>query len=75
MPKLRLVEARIASESGVLVFSDRTLLAVLVYLDADFYDLRGQWHLEAGFNPVPGESRCFGSLDEAVSWIKQNVQS
>ena len=47
------------TKSGILVFSDLTLLAVLVYLDADFYDLRGQWHLEAGFNPVPGESRCF----------------
>ena len=62
MPKLRMMNAGMAAEPGVLVFADRNLVAILVHLEADFYDFKGQWHLEAGFTPVPEQSRCFATL-------------
>ena len=69
MSKFRIVEADVASEPGVLVFAGKSLVAVLVHLEADFYEQRGQWHLEVAFDPVPDGSRCFATLDEAVEWI------
>jgi len=69
------MNAGVAAEPGVLVFADQDLVAVLVHLEADFYDFKGQWHLEVGFAPVPEESRCFATLDEAITWIEQFIRS
>ena len=59
----------VAGERGILVFAGQNLVAVLVHLEADFYDQKGQWHLEAGFSPVPNVSQCFATSDDAIKWI------
>lgn len=59
-----------AAEPGVLVFANHNLVAALVHLEADFYEQRGAWHMEAAFAPILEGSRCFETLDEALNWIE-----
>jgi hypothetical protein len=63
-------------QEGRLVFADRQLVAVLVYLDDVVHeDERGGWFLEVGFGPCNGAHQpVFGSLEEAEAWVQEQVQ-
>jgi hypothetical protein len=62
-------------ESGVLVFVDDKLVAVLVHLAARFHgEIRGHWFAEAGFGPCGGViPPNFPVLNDALSWIAECV--
>jgi hypothetical protein len=61
---------------GHLVLIDGQLAAVLARLDGDAHEpeLKGNWHLEAGFGhcAVPG-THVFATLDEAGAWVQGRV--
>ena len=62
---------------GHLVLIDGQLAAVLARLDGDAHEqpeLKGNWHLEAGFGHcnVPG-THVFATLDEAGAWVQGRV--
>ena len=63
---------------GQLVLVDGDLVAVLSRLDGEAHDpeVKGHWHLEAGFGPcqvVPGE--VFATLDQAGAWVRERVEA
>jgi hypothetical protein len=74
---LMLQPAQVATgidEEGCLVFSNGSLVAVLVRLSGLHGNAAGHWFLEAGFGPLadPGQS-IFVDLDEAQTWITRRL--
>lgn len=79
MPRLTVQPVRIASssedESGVLVFIEGRLAAVLSLLEASYHrEAQGRWFLEAGFGrcavspPAP-----HARLRDALRWIADQM--
>ena len=59
---------------GLLVLNDGALVAVLVYLDEDFYGPDyGHWYLEAGFGACAGSSRTFDTMAAALRCIAERL--
>lgn len=59
---------------GRLVFSDGSLVAVLVHLSDQHDAYAGKWFLEAGFGPVnPICPPLFADLDQAQFWIREQL--
>lgn len=70
------IAARSGDEEGFLVFDgDTRLVAVLSWLNAEFYEDRGKWFLEAGFGPLADGSRLFETREDAVAWIEQKMRA
>ena len=62
------------SEHGLAVLNGRILVAILVRLDAAYYDQDcGSWHLEAGFGRCAGKAQTFKTLDAAMCWITMRL--
>jgi hypothetical protein len=67
-------------QDGLLVFVAEQLVAVLVLLDerhSPDSTYENKWFLEAGFGPCQtwnGE-QIFTTQDEAIAWVKDQVQS
>jgi hypothetical protein len=62
---------------GTLVLYGRDLVAVLARLDGEAHDpeIKGRWHLEAGFGPCQDvQMRLFETLDEAAAWARLRVE-
>ena len=67
--------AKCGDEEGLLVFDgEERLLAVLSCLEAEFYEDRGKWFLEAGFGPLSDGSRLFETREEALEWIERRMR-
>jgi hypothetical protein len=61
-------------EAGVLVFVDDRLVAILVRLDAPFYDeAQGRWNLEIGFDRCAGTPSPFERLSGGLAWVAQRL--
>jgi hypothetical protein len=60
---------------GLLALSGGQLVAVLSRLDGEAHDteLKGRWHLEAGFGPCQDTGLVFDSHDDITAWIKQRM--
>lgn len=59
-------------ESGLLLFRDNKLQAVLVHLSEDNEVAPGHWFLEAGFGNLHGTYPTFSDLDAAQKWIAEH---
>jgi hypothetical protein len=62
---------------GLLALLDGQLVAVLSRLDGEAHDpeLKGSWHLEAGFGPCPASGAIFRTHDEIAQWVRQRGAS
>jgi hypothetical protein len=62
---------------GLLALLDGQLVAVLSRLDAEAYgrDLKGRWHLEAGFGPCDGDGHLFATPEDIPTWVRQCLNS
>ena len=61
-------------DDGLLILHDSALVAILVCLEAPFYDIdRNRWHLEAGFGPCARQPRTFERLEEALRWVARRL--
>ena len=70
------IAAKCGDEEGLLVFDgEERLLAVLSCLEAEFYEDRGKWFLEAGFGPLSDGSRLFETREEALEWIERRMRA
>lgn len=58
-------------ESGLLLFRNNKLQAVLVQLSEDNEVAPGHWFLEAGFGTLHGTYATFSDLDTAQEWIAE----
>jgi hypothetical protein len=62
---------------GRLIFANDQLSAVIVRLDGEAHhpELKGQWHLEAGFGPCDARIAppTFTTPEAAGSWVKQRL--
>jgi hypothetical protein len=64
---------------GRLILADGQLAAIIVRLDAEHHtpDLRGQWHLEAGFGKcavVPADTLMWDTPQDAAAWVKEKLR-
>ncbi|MBT1159436.1 hypothetical protein J1C56_28095 [Aminobacter anthyllidis] len=59
---------------GRLVLADDVLVAILAHLEAEYYEQKGQWNLEAGFGPLSGEERVFASVEQALDWVRSALE-
>ncbi len=68
-------------EEGALLLLGRELLAMVVWLAPDLYandlEIAGKWSLELGFGACAFRKQTilFNTLDEAVAWASQRIQS
>jgi hypothetical protein len=63
---------------GQLVLLGEDLVAVLSRLDGEAHDpeMKGSWHLEAGFGPCQVASgEVFATLDQAGAWVREQVEA
>jgi hypothetical protein len=62
---------------GQLVLADAQLVAVLSRIDGAAHgpELKGQWHLEAGFGPCPDNNAVFGTLDAVEAWVRGRIEA
>lgn len=75
--KLELQPTRVAGPDadGLLVLSERGLVAVLVQLSSMHGEAAGQWFLEAGFGELDRHKHAlFPDLDTAQGWIAARTQ-
>ena len=62
--------------AGCLALVDGQLAAVLARLDRDAHppELKGRWHLEAGFGLCGGTgTHVFATLDDAGAWVQERL--
>jgi hypothetical protein len=60
---------------GLLALLNGQLVAVLARLDGDVHDpeLKGKWHLEAGFGPCEATGEVFQTQDAVARWVQQRA--
>jgi hypothetical protein len=80
MTKLNVVEVSVAAkigaaDEGLLVYSEGTLVAILVRLDAETAAaVEGTWFAEIGFGPVDAfRHPVFESLEGGLAWIANQL--
>lgn len=61
---------------GLLALLDGQLVAVLSRLDGEIHDadLKGHWHLEAGFGPCQDAGRVFATRDDITAWVARRTK-
>jgi hypothetical protein len=61
---------------GLLALLAGQLVAVLARLDGDMHDkeLKGRWHLEAGFGPCAATGEVFKTQEEIAQWVEQRAE-
>ena len=65
---------------GNLVLANNQLAAVIVRVDGEAHppDMKGKWHLEAGFGKCaepPGVAPLWTTPEEAGAWVKERLTS
>ena len=61
-------------ERGVLVFVGEFIVAILIRLDASFYEsAKGSWYLEVGFGACEGVPEPFERLSDGLLWIADRL--
>ena len=60
---------------GLLALLDGQLVAVLARLDGETHDreMKGRWHLEAGFGPCQATGNTFKTPEEIAAWVTQRA--
>jgi hypothetical protein len=60
---------------GLLALFNEQLVAVLSRLDGEVHEqeLKGRWHLEAGFGPCEEEGLLFTTHDDIAAWVRQRI--
>ena len=61
---------------GLLALLDGQLVAVLARLDGETHDpeMKGSWHLEAGFGPCQTAGELFKTSEDIVAWVTQRTE-
>jgi hypothetical protein len=73
---LQIQPTRLAADDadGLLVFSNKGLVAVLVRLSEIHEDAAGQWFIEAGFGQLDRHKHAiFPDLETAQNWIAERI--
>jgi hypothetical protein len=60
---------------GLLALFGGQLVAVLSRLDGEIHDadLKGRWHLEAGFGPCQDTGHVFATRDDITAWVTRRT--
>lgn len=70
------VDTASPDREGMLVIAGGLLVAVLVRLDAPEHEMRGFWHLEAGFGRLLGiRAPPFATPEDATRWMRRRLRS
>ena len=62
---------------GLLALLDGQLVAVLARLDGETHDpqMKGSWHLEAGFGPCHTVGDLFKTSEEIAAWVTRRTEA